>query len=144
MALKLIANYSKRLGLPGRQEDAPVKWEDDEDAQQEKAWGLADMYLGDTPIPSEKKPEAVEVRVEADLAKHGLPTLVGIIDLVRPGGRIVDFKTSAATQNAEQVVHRNETQAGPATIKSGGVVISQTLRLIQAISGRGLVANSSA
>ena len=92
------------------QEDAPVKWEDDEDAQQEKAWGLVEMYLRDTPIPAEEKPEAVEVRVEADLAEHGLPTLVGIIDLVRPGGRIVDFKTSAATPNAEQVVHRNETQ----------------------------------
>jgi hypothetical protein len=52
----------------------------------------------------------VEVRVEADLVKHGLPSLVGIIDLVRPGGKIVDFKTSAATPNAEQVIHRNETQ----------------------------------
>jgi len=92
------------------QEDAPVAWEADEDEQQEKAWGLVEMYLRDTPIPAEEKPEAVEVRVEADLAEHGLPTLVGIIDLVRPGGRIVDFKTSAATPNAEQVIHRNETQ----------------------------------
>ena len=92
------------------QEEEPVSWEADEDKQQEKAWGLVDMYLRDTPIPAEEKPEAVEVRVEADLAKHGLPTLVGIIDLVRPGGWIVDFKTSAATPNAEQVIHRNETQ----------------------------------
>ena len=93
------------------QEDAPVSWDaGEEDEQQEKAWGLVDMYLRDTPIPANEKPEAVEVRVEADLAKHGLPTLVGIIDLVRPGGRIVDFKTSAATPNAEQVIHRNETQ----------------------------------
>jgi hypothetical protein len=92
------------------QEDSPVSWEADEDDQQEKAWGLVEMYLRDTPIPAEEKPEAVEVRVEADLARHGLPALVGIIDLVRPGGRIVDFKTSAATPNAEQVVHRNETQ----------------------------------
>ena len=93
------------------QEEEPVSWEaGEEDEQQEKAWGLVDMYLRDTPIPAEEKPEAVEVRVEADLARHGLPTLVGIIDLVRPGGRIVDFKTSAATPNAEQVVHRNETQ----------------------------------
>ena len=52
----------------------------------------------------------MEVRVEADLARQGLPARVGIIDLVRPGGRIVDFKTSAATPNAEQVVHRNEIQ----------------------------------
>jgi RecB family exonuclease len=93
------------------QEDEPVKWEaNEEDEQQEKAWGLVEMYLRETPIPAEEKPEAVEVRVEADLAKHGLPSLVGIIDLVRPGGTIVDFKTSAATPNAEQVLHRNETQ----------------------------------
>ena len=93
------------------QEDEPVKWDaGEEDEQQEKAWGLVDMYLRDTPILANEKPEAVEVRVEADLAKHGLPTVVGVIDLVRPGGRIVDFKTSAATPNAEQVVHRNETQ----------------------------------
>lgn len=92
------------------QEEEPVPWDGDEDTQQEKAWGLVDMYLRDTPIPAQEKPEAVEVRVEADLAKHGLPSLLGFIDLVRPGGRIVDFKTSAATPNAEQVVHRNETQ----------------------------------
>jgi len=36
----------------------------------------------------------VEVSFEADLS--GLPMLVGIIDLVRPGGKIVGFKTSAA------------------------------------------------
>ena len=93
------------------QEEEPVKWEPgEENDQQDKAWGLVDMYLRDTPIPAQEKPEAVEVRVEADLAKHGLPSLLGFIDLVRPGGRIVDFKTSAATPNAEQVVHRNETQ----------------------------------
>ena len=92
------------------QEEEPVRWDADEDDQQDKAWGLVDMYLRDTPIPAEEKPEAVEVRVEADLAKHGLPTLVGIIDLVRPQGRIVDFKTSAASPNAEQVIHRNEIQ----------------------------------
>ena len=92
------------------QEEDPVKWDADEDEQQEKAWGLVDMYLRDTPIPANEKPEAVEVRVEADLAMHGLPSLLGFIDLVRPGGRIVDFKTSAASPNAEQVLHRNETQ----------------------------------
>lgn len=88
------------------QEEEPVQWEDgEEDAQQDKAWGLVEMYLRDTPIPVDEKPQAVEVRVEADLAKHGLPTLNGIIDLVRPGGRIVDFKTSAATPNPEHALH---------------------------------------
>ena len=99
------------MGWVTGQEDEPVAWDaGEEDDQQAKAWGLVEMYLRDTPVPAEEKPEAVEVRVEADLARHGLPTLVGIIDLVRPGGRIVDFKTSAATPNGEQVIHRNETQ----------------------------------
>ena len=35
------------------QEDAPVKWEDDEDAQQEKAWGLVEMYLAGHPAPGQ-------------------------------------------------------------------------------------------
>ncbi len=92
------------------QEEDPVNWGGEEDSQQEKAWGLVEMYLHDTPIPAEEKIEAVEVRVEADLSKHGLPTLLGIIDLVRPGGLIVDYKTSAATPQAEQVLHRHEAQ----------------------------------
>jgi hypothetical protein len=97
------------MGWITGQEEEPVAWEaGEEDAQQEKAWGLVDMYLRETPIPPDEKPEAVEVRVEADLP--GLPTLLGFIDLVRPGGRIVDFKTSAATPQAEQVLHRNELQ----------------------------------
>ncbi len=91
--------------------EEPVKWEDgEEEEERAKAWGLVEMYLAETPIPSEEKPEAVEVRVEADLGYRGLPILVGIIDLVRPGGIILDFKTSAATPQANQVLHRNETQ----------------------------------
>lgn len=90
------------------QEEDPVRWDADEEDQQEKAWGLVEMYLRDTPIPANEKPEAVEVHVEADLP--GLPTLVGIIDLVRPGGTIVDFKTSATTPQESQVLHRHETQ----------------------------------
>jgi RecB family exonuclease len=91
------------------QELEPVAWDDDEEKQQGKAWDLVEMYLRDTPIPASEKPEAVEVAVEAPLP-DGLPRLVGIIDLVRPGGRIVDFKTTASTPVSEQAVHRNETQ----------------------------------
>jgi hypothetical protein len=80
----------------------------EEHEQQEKAWGLVEMYLRETPIPPDEKPEAVEARVEADLP--GLPRLVGVIDLVRPGGRIVDFKTTASTPQHDQAIHRNETQ----------------------------------
>ena len=68
------------------------------------------MYLRETPIPPDERPEAVEVGVESDLSRHGLPTLRGFIDLIRPGGRIVDYKTTAVTPNEDQVLHRNETQ----------------------------------
>ena len=40
------------------------------------------------------------------------PKLVGVLDLVRPGGRIVDFKTSGKTPDPEQVAH---TTAGQTT-----------------------------
>ena len=93
------------------QVDDPVEWEEGKElCHQEKAWALVETYLRDTTIPANEKPEAVEVRVEADLSEHGLPTLIGVLDLVRPGGRIVDFKTSAATPTAAQAIHRNETQ----------------------------------
>jgi len=61
-------------------------------------------------ISLDEKPEAVDVSMEADLSHHGLPKLIGIIDLVRKGGRIVDFKTSSTTPNPEKVEHLHETQ----------------------------------
>ena len=87
-----------------------MAWEiDEEPKQKDKAWGLVDMYLRDTPIPAEEKPEGVEVSIEADLP-DGLPKLVGVIDLVRPEGVVVDFKTSSTTPLIAQAIHRNETQ----------------------------------
>jgi putative RecB family exonuclease len=89
----------------------PVEWEEGkEEGHQQKAWSLVETYLRDTPIPAEEKPQAVEVRVEADLEHLGLPTLVGVLDLVRPGGKIVDFKTTASTPQAAQAIHKHETQ----------------------------------
>jgi RecB family exonuclease len=93
------------------QDENPVSFEEGEETtQRDKAWGLVEHYLVNTPIPVEEKPEAVEVGVEADLSKHGLPTLRGFIDLIRPGGLVVDFKTTATSPNEDQVLHRNETQ----------------------------------
>lgn len=40
------------------QEEEPVAWQADEDAQQEKAWGLVEMYLRETPIPDNATPES--------------------------------------------------------------------------------------
>jgi putative RecB family exonuclease len=76
------------------QEDGEVEWEAGEEAEQKKmGFKLPETYFRESGISSEEKPEAVEVSVSADLMHHGLPNLIGIIDLVRPGGRIVDFKT---------------------------------------------------
>lgn len=92
-------------------EENPVVFDDGEELiEKTKAWGLVEMYLHETPIPMDEKPEAVEVGVEADLSGHGLPNLRGFIDLIRPGGCIVDFKTTATTPNEQQVFHRNELQ----------------------------------
>ena len=56
------------------------------------------------------KPDAVEVAVEADLSSHGLPMLVGVLDLVQDQ-RIIDFKTSGSTPNADRAALVNGTQA---------------------------------
>ena len=88
--------------------EEPFKWEEkEEETHQQKAWDLTELYLRETPIPDAEPVEAVEVQIEADLGQHGLPTLLGVIDLVRSGGRIVDFKTSATAPQTGQVLHRN-------------------------------------
>ncbi|MFN7137828.1 MAG: RecB family exonuclease [Limisphaerales bacterium] len=93
------------------QEGQSVQWAQGEEEEQKRAaWPLLQTYFANTPIPLNEKPEAVEVTVEADLSKHGLPTLVGIIDLVRNGGRIVEFKTTGQTPNAEKAEHIHELQ----------------------------------
>lgn len=89
-----------------------VAWADDEpeSAVKSDAAGLIETYLRDTPIPPDEKPEAVEVGVELDLRSRGLPVLIGVLDLVRAGGRIVDFKTTGKTPNAEMALHTNAVQ----------------------------------
>ena len=92
-----------------RQAHAAIRWEGDEEEQRSGAWALLQTYFAETPIRANERPEAVEVPMEAELPE-GLPKLVGIIDLVRTGGRIVDFKTSGQTPDAEKVGHLHETQ----------------------------------
>jgi putative RecB family exonuclease len=87
-----------------------MHWDGEEAAEQASALRALEEYFLQTPIQADEKPEAVEVQVEADLSRHGLPRLIGIIDLVRAGGRIVDFKLVGKTPDAEQVVHTNEVQ----------------------------------
>jgi len=97
----------------GCEEEAMV-WDTPEEEAKEKAGALRILrhYLTHTPIPQEEKPQAVEVHVERDLDAHGLPPLVGVIDLVRGGGKIVDFKTSARSPDAFMATHQNEIQLG--------------------------------
>lgn len=71
---------------------AEINWED-EAASKAGALATLETYLRETPIPADERPEAVEVAV--DMSIPGLPALVGVLDLVRAGGIIVDFKTSA-------------------------------------------------
>jgi CRISPR/Cas system-associated exonuclease Cas4 (RecB family) len=92
------------------QEGEQIDWGGKEDAFKSATWNLIQAYLRETPIAPDEKPEAVEVGVEADLSAHGLPTLIGVIDLVRAGGRIVDFKTSARTPDKAMLAHTSETQ----------------------------------
>jgi hypothetical protein len=93
-------------------DDEPIAWsaEEPEATVKTAALGLVEMYLRETPIPPDERPEAVEVSIEKDLGAHGLPKLVGILDLVRAGGRIVDFKTTGRTPDAEMALHSNDVQ----------------------------------
>jgi PD-(D/E)XK nuclease superfamily len=82
----------------------------EESASKANALAIIQTYLRETPIPLDEKPEGVEVSVEMDLASHGLPVLVGVLDLVRAGGRIVDFKTTGRTPDPKMVLHTTEVQ----------------------------------
>lgn len=92
------------------QADTKINWGGEEDAERASSWRALEHYFIETPIKAAEKPEAVEVAVSADLSDHGLPTLVGIIDLVRAGGRIVDFKLVGKTPDPEMVKHIHEAQ----------------------------------
>ena len=89
---------------------SPINWDGEEADQKMSAWNVLEKYFTDTPIKSNEMPEAVEVAVEADLGKHGLPVLIGVLDLVRSGGRIVDFKSAAKTPDTDMALHQNGVQ----------------------------------
>jgi putative RecB family exonuclease len=92
------------------QTDARINWGGEEEAERSSSWRALEHYFTETPIRAEEKPEAVEVSVSADLSHHGLPTLIGIIDLVRAGGRIVDFKLVGKPPDPDMVAHLHGTQ----------------------------------
>ena len=91
--------------------EEPVTWESatDEAEQQRVGWRLLETFWRETTIPVGDKPEGVEVSLEADLSRHGLPTLVGVLDLVQDGW-LVDFKTTATTPHPERTALVSSTQ----------------------------------
>jgi len=91
------------------QEAEPVAWDNDEAEHKTVGWRLVETYIRESKIPPELRPDAVEVPVEADLHEHGLPTLIGVLDLVQ-AGVIIDYKTSGQTPNPERALHTNEVQ----------------------------------
>lgn len=94
----------------GWKDQVNIDWEGEEEEQKTSAWSVLQQYFADTPIKPNEMPEAVEVPVEADLTKHGLPVLIGVLDLVRFGGRIVDFKSAAKTPSNDMALHQNGVQ----------------------------------
>ena len=93
------------------QHTTAVAWETGEEEEKKAvAWRLFETYYREYPIPADEKPEAVEVSAEMDLASIGLPKLVGVIDLVRPGHIIIDYKTIGQTPDPERVRHTTEVQ----------------------------------
>ena len=89
-------------------QEGQIRWEQgEEDESKARAWSLLNTYFSQSPIPPNEPAEGVEVSVEADL---GTTKLIGIIDLVRSGGRIVEFKTTGQTPNPEKAEHIHELQ----------------------------------
>lgn len=82
----------------------PVQWDSDaEEAKREEAWKLALTYLENNPVPVSEAIEGVEVRLETELP--GRPTtLIGLLDLIRENGRIVDYKSSRLTPRDDTTV----------------------------------------
>ena len=109
--LPIFTPATRRRG-ESEQSLEPVAWDNPaiEIEQQQTGWRLLETFFRESPIREAGKPDAVEVRVEADLAAHGLPTLIGVLDLVQDN-RIVDFKTTGTTPNPERAALVNATQA---------------------------------
>jgi putative RecB family exonuclease len=103
-------NKLKQVFETGWVDQAKIDWDGEEPEQKTSAWAVLEKYFIETPIKANEMPEAVEVPVEADLSKHGLPVLRGVLDLVRAGGRIVDFKSTGKTPDNKMSLHQNGVQ----------------------------------
>ena len=106
----LHASY--QAAWQSEQTEEPVAWDNPtaEAEQRQSGWRLLETFFRESSIREAGKPDAMEVSVEADLSSHGLPTLVGVLDLVQDQ-RIIDFKTSASTPHADRAALVHATQA---------------------------------
>lgn len=90
-------------------ESIPWKKPGDEGIARDQAWSVLETYFAQCPIAPDESPEGVEVQVECSLGA-GIPPLYGIIDLVRPPGRIVDYKSAARSPSEGMAEHQHATQ----------------------------------
>jgi len=90
-------------------ESIPWKKPEDEGIARDQAWSVLETYFAQCPIAPDESPEGVEVQVECSLGA-GIPPLYGIIDLVRPPGRIVDYKSAARSPSEGMAEHQHATQ----------------------------------
>ncbi len=90
---------------------ARVAWKDaaEEEKDRAQAWSLVETYLAQCPVDPTEKPEGVEVQVECELGS-GRPPLVGILDLVRAGGMVTDYKTAARSPGEFMATLQHATQ----------------------------------
>ena len=107
--LSLKALHDAYAAAWADESEGQMDWAGTEAEEKATGWRLCETYLREHPLPEALKPDAVEVSIEADLREHGLPQLVGILDLVQQR-RIIDYKTSATTPKPERVVHTHEVQ----------------------------------
>lgn len=90
----------------------PVAWKDDTDEEKQKTTALRlwQAWLQAPPIPLTETPEGVEVYLEHEEANTDRPKLIGYLDLVRPGGMLVEFKTAARSSKPEDLAHQHRLQ----------------------------------
>jgi putative RecB family exonuclease len=105
-----LERFKKLFEVGWKDQPPGINWDGEEAGEKNTAWSVLEMYFAQTPIKANEMPEAVEVPMETDLSRYGLPTLLGVLDLVRAGGRIVDFKSTGKTPDPEDAAHQNETQ----------------------------------
>ena len=67
------------------QSQQEIDWDGKESKENLMALSVLELYLDQTPIEPDEKPMAMEVMLEADVAHHGLPKLIGIVDLITMG-----------------------------------------------------------